>query len=427
MCAFPGVFIIITADSAEFNSYRIVNLFLPSLFIMLPSFKAVGGFLNRNRNKILIASVVAISVAIYMHYNSNEELLANNTNENDVEEESLDDDNNDGVKKRTESPLQINSPGNKARILLRLRREFDITAQCFLPTLRTKIMEVVDINESVRAIKELRTKSSEQNNEPAIQLWEEVKISAFQMMFVSSYMLCAMCILLRVQLCLLTRVSNRSGSAGNVGMDDGTQFDTAMFNLLVDNTFKHLYGSGLRTFSAMVKHRVMLDLKGWVVKEQGAVTFGELQQTVTSLRQAMETDLPATIQTIFIRKCAPNVFVHLVTMCADCSFVLLFAAPAPTALVGGIQPLNGLHNGNGTSGRDSPEATVQKLLDQVGHLHLCFVQLVCASCPIPSYLTDMGSRGESTLCQRLHRMLGCSLPPLVGAATPWCLPVSHAS
>ena len=36
---------------------------------MWSTIQSIGGFVNRNRNKLLVASVVAIGVTLYLNYN----------------------------------------------------------------------------------------------------------------------------------------------------------------------------------------------------------------------------------------------------------------------------------------------------------------------------------------------------------------------
>ncbi len=293
---------------------------------MFPTLKTIGGFLHKNRNKILIASVVAVSVAVYMHYSGSEGELAPNALEND--EDSDKDSTNEGEKgKGPVANEQQMSPGNRARVLLRIRRQFDMAAQHFLPTIRIKIVEVVDINGTVRQIKELRAKSSENNRQLETQLWEEIKISSFTMLFVTAYMLSAVCVMLRVQLCLLAHSAGRSSAPNsssarssngtNTNGEEEVPFDNEMFKALIDGAYKHLFNSGLRTFTAVVNHRVTTDLKFWVVQEKTSVSFGDLLHTVTAMRQTLEAEMPATVQSIFIRECMSD------TDCDLCWFVVV--------------------------------------------------------------------------------------------------------
>ena len=71
------------------------------------------------------------------------------------------------------------SPGKKrAMILQQVRKQFDNYAKHFLPTLKIKIAEVVDISNAVRKIKEIRanTQTSDSQDVEA-KLWDEIKVS----------------------------------------------------------------------------------------------------------------------------------------------------------------------------------------------------------------------------------------------------------
>ncbi len=268
---------------------------------MLPFLKNVGGFLHKNRNKLVIASIIAISVAVVVHYNSSstEDNLILNSEE--IVNENIS--SNDDELIEREKPNRKMSPVNRSRLLLRIRRQFDIASQHFMPTLRIKIIEVVDINGTVRQIKELRSKSNENSRQLEAQLWEEIKISSFTMLFVTAYMLSAVCVMLRVQLHVLARSAyHGSSSSGQFNEDLEVQLDNDMFKALVEATYKQMFGSGLRTFAALVKSRVSADLRHWTVQEKLSVEFGDLLETVSLVRRNIEVDLAATVQTIFIRK-----------------------------------------------------------------------------------------------------------------------------
>jgi hypothetical protein len=100
--------------------------------------QTVTGFVSRNRTRLVVASVVAIAVTVYVNYSwedPEEEREANKRN---------------NVRMLAEERRVALRPRNRSRLLLRIRRQFDVATAQFLPTLRVKIVEVVDINGTVR-------------------------------------------------------------------------------------------------------------------------------------------------------------------------------------------------------------------------------------------------------------------------------------
>lgn len=275
---------------------------------MWQTLQCVGGFLNKNRTKIIVASVVAVGVAVYMNYNS------------DPEEQA---DDNAVIENRTQpirllSETRSNKAANRSRLLLKMKSQFDQTANQFLPTLRVKIVEVVDISGTVRHIKELRRNATSNQEDLEARLWSEIKNASFAMLLVTAYMLSAVCTLLKIQLHILARSLEHT-----LEQEDGEmQLNSSKFRALIEGTYRQLFGSGLRTFTDMVKSRVEKDLAGWSVKEKLHVEFDELHEMLTSVRINLEADMEGMIKTIFIRKFSFFSFELLVTM--PCLFVFFF-------------------------------------------------------------------------------------------------------
>ena len=255
---------------------------------MWSALQCVGGFLNKNRTKIIVASVVAVGVAVYMNYNS----------EPEEQDESAVAIENRSPPIRLLSETRSNKAANRSRLLLKMKSQFDQTANQFLPTLRVKIVEVVDISGTVRHIKELRRNATSNQEDLEARLWSEIKNASFTMLLVTAYMLSAVCTLLKIQLHILARSLEHT-----LEQEDGEmQLNSSKFRALIEGTYRQLFGSGLRTFTDMVKSRVEKDLAGWSVKEKLHVEFDELHEMLTSVRINLEADMEGMIKTIFIRK-----------------------------------------------------------------------------------------------------------------------------
>ena len=255
---------------------------------MWSALQCVGGFLNKNRTKIIVASVVAVGVAVYMNYNS----------EPEEQDESAVAIENRSPPIRLLSETRSNKAANRSRLLLKMKSQFDQTANQFLPTLRVKIVEVVDISGTVRHIKELRRNATSNQEDLEARLWSEIKNASFTMLLVTAYMLSAVCTLLKIQLHILARSLEHT-----LEQEDGEmQLNSSKFRALIEGTYRQLFGSGLRTFTDMVKSRVEKDWAGWSVKEKLHVEFDELHEMLTSVRINLEADMEGMIKTIFIRK-----------------------------------------------------------------------------------------------------------------------------
>ncbi|RYH13662.1 hypothetical protein EON65_35100 [archaeon] len=165
----------------------------------------VGSFLFNYRNRIVIASIIAILVAILISYYDTWnplKLFQHHSNERRrrvIGSES-------SLTARDKAIVgQVPSPGNRSRLLLRIRRQFDISCRHFLPTLRKKIIDTVDLNGTVKQIKELRQTGSPGSADLERALWEEIKVASFTLMFMSTYTTVALCTVLKLQLHILAR------------------------------------------------------------------------------------------------------------------------------------------------------------------------------------------------------------------------------
>ena len=162
------------------------------------------------------------------------------------------------------------------------------------------------------------------------KLWEDIKIGSFTQLFVTAYALAAICVLLRVQMHILARSSDSftniqsetitmsenqnlrthdfddDGSALNPGngsqMPSQKQSNDAALKQLIDGTYKHIFSTGLRTLSSIVRQQVSSDFKEWKVKEKAVVEYGELVQVLASIRRAIESDVANLIKIMIIRK-----------------------------------------------------------------------------------------------------------------------------
>jgi hypothetical protein len=265
-------------------------------------------FLWKHRGKIAVGGAVcAISLVAYSLYGNRKA---------DDEEESIPVENSSlsatdlhrGTLQSTNS-VSVLEPGNRSRMLLRLRKQYDIALKQFLPTLRAKILEVVDVTSAIKRIKELRSGSGGSSLDDELlrsredMLWEEIKVSSFTLLFVSSYMVSALTVLLRVQLHILVRSfhapSDNTDSSHNEEQPFG---DDSTCRLLIEGTYKHLFGAGLHALVDSVQRAVLECFCQWSVKDKLVVEYSEFVQTMSLVRKRVEGDISAMARTIMLRK-----------------------------------------------------------------------------------------------------------------------------
>jgi hypothetical protein len=268
-------------------------------------FNTVVGFVNRNRTKLLVATVVAVGAAAYIHYTWDQ----GTNSATELTDEEIEIENGRRSVRLLSSESQLTKSARRTRLLLRVRRQFEVAASQFLPTLRVKIIEVVDINAVVRHIKELRTRATENKDELEIMLWNEIKNSSFSMLIVSAYMISAVCTLLQIQLHILARSLFQSQIDSDSESNTEAQLNGAKFRALIEGTYKQLFGPGLTAFAEKVKRSVALHFSDWTVKGKLNVEYDELVLALSSLRVKIESDKSELIKTIFLRKATyPSVF-----------------------------------------------------------------------------------------------------------------------
>ena len=256
----------------------------------------VRDYLNKNRGRIAFAAIAVIAVSAYYHYTSSAEVKA-------VEECNVE---NAEVAKSTSKVAisEVISNGIKdddddagmhnTKMLIKIRSQFDTAALHFLPTLRMKIFEIVDIELTVRKLKDLRSSTIADKMILEDDLWNELKISSFTVLFVTAYMLSAVCVLIRIQLHVIAK-SLLLEAVDLESIDD-------IFSSLIEKTFQHVMGAGLATFSNIVRNLVTDSLRSWVVKEKLNVTFQEVMEIIAKMRKLLETDFASLISTMIIRK-----------------------------------------------------------------------------------------------------------------------------
>jgi Peroxin-3 len=263
-----------------------------------------SNYLWKNRNKIAVGGAVCVAgFALYCCYS-----MSKSSTQAEDEKYLM-------SEVRRESQIQ-KRPGDRSRMLLRIRKQFDFAIRQFLPTMRAKILEVVDVSSAIRKIKELRAVNSDSDlgdddNGALVMteamLWDEIKVSSLTLLYVSAYMVSAVTILLRIQLHILGKSmesvvgsqSSDEGEKNNFGADDD------VFKILIEGTYKHIFGSGLQALSDYVRPRVAECFADWTVRDKLNVSYEELVRVLTEVHRNIERDSTSLPKMIMLRKYPP--------------------------------------------------------------------------------------------------------------------------
>lgn len=278
-------------------------------------------FFNRYRSRIAIGAIIAIAAAVYYMFFHEPQARKRQT----ISESTGSGRRLNLVEMGTLSPNH--QAGVKARLLLRIRKQFDISIRIFIPTLRKSIFDLIDITQPVKQIKQLRANNASNNNghsngsssssasfshaDAEAQLWEEVKLSSFTMLFVTTYVLCGLTTLLKVQLHVLARAILRGegpaleslGATGD-NADDIVMYarDSALLKKFIEGTFRTMFGAGLQRFADDIRQRLKYLLRDWIVKERMRVDFEDMLQLLNTVRRDFESDFDTLMRSLFCGK-----------------------------------------------------------------------------------------------------------------------------
>ena len=113
-------------------------------------------FLYKHKHKLAIGGAVVLAGAAAYAY------FQHHVAKDGHEEGHGDDSNAHGMAVQAVGPngrpgaRELSKPGQRSRMLLRIRKQFDLAIKQFLPTMRLKVAEGVDVSTAIRKIKELR-------------------------------------------------------------------------------------------------------------------------------------------------------------------------------------------------------------------------------------------------------------------------------
>jgi hypothetical protein len=228
----------------------------------------VKSFLWAHRGKVAVTAAAAIIASAYIWYTTPAESTDEEEDRKKIAAVSIETDGELGSGDFEYQKLTLKQ-GMRSRLLLRVRRHFDIAAKQFFPTLRVKILEVVDISNAIQQIKQLRAapESDVAAKTTEATLWDQIKISSFVLFLTCAYMIAILTALLRLQLHILAR---HAVLYNDEDPNNSSPSETEL-KVLIDSTFKYVFGDGLSRLVGLIRHRVTSALVDWTVREKIAV------------------------------------------------------------------------------------------------------------------------------------------------------------
>lgn len=227
-----------------------------------------GKFLWKHKSKIVVGAAVVGSIVWYYQSQSADTI---------AEEDAIASSPRRNGDRKYSSPKK--SP-QRQHLLQRADALYDFSLSCFLPTIRTRISEIVDTAECVRQLKELRAQRNVSNGAET-QLWQDIKISSFTIFFTHIYVLATVCLIIRVQMHIFIRYA---------GVNDEAEPAPEFFQSLMSNTYAHILKSGLTGFASTVRSHVQLALDDWTVESSLNISYQDVKEVLLNARRAFEDD-----------------------------------------------------------------------------------------------------------------------------------------
>lgn len=242
----------------------------------LPTYKQVGEFLWENRGKLAASAVCVVGIGVAASYLL--DVPSTKQDLHDLQEVNI--------------PLRKSRKKSASATLMRIDKSCQRAMEKFLPTLRLKIMDTIDVSSAISEIRQLRSsrdckEGAEILKDTEAKLWETIKVTSISVLFVTVYSMCAMCVLLKLQFYIIAACIPSIDNGG-----DEEQFDALLnstFQSMLEHTYSHILGDGLSSLGEAVKEKVSWVFGDWPVKR--IVNTNELVALFSKLRQSVEGNL----------------------------------------------------------------------------------------------------------------------------------------
>ena len=178
-------------------------------------------FLWKHKNEILGAAV-CVAVSAYTLYELGKPTSVTNDEEKHEEDLRI-------PITTTISPQRQrrNATDQTENTRLSINLHFDKIIRILIPLIRAKVNDTIDVNSAIRKIKELRGEEPEHDTTnmriTEAMLWEDVKVSSLTLLFVSTYLVSAVTVLLRVHLHMMMGNKSMLHRSRSIASSDGSR------------------------------------------------------------------------------------------------------------------------------------------------------------------------------------------------------------
>jgi hypothetical protein len=184
-------------------------------------------FCWKHRMKIGLGAVaVAGGVALYYYLNHQEESHPDNQSREGQRptsdlpspssgEEEMKSPSKDFQSRR--SPPESDSERenlDEQRLLVAVNELYGFSLVYFLPNVRSRLKDLIDVSETIQRLKDLKNDHSDESRDMKVSLWNNIKISSFTTLLATVYAISAVSVLLHVQMHILVRDTVKITSSG---------------------------------------------------------------------------------------------------------------------------------------------------------------------------------------------------------------------
>jgi Peroxin-3 len=263
-------------------------------------------FVQKHRHRVAIgaAAVVAVVVcsAVYYSLSSSNTIEAEDGSKTDREllaEVVPSRSTSNAVSSSQGATPSRPSLGQHVLLLVKINEEFEMTLEKFIPVLHLKIITIVDITGTIGRIKQLRPNRNNDDGDDNSdtlhteeQLWEEVKIASFTLVFVTAYAMCSLSLLIRANIHLF------AANMSSIVTSPST---------ILEMAYSHVFDDGLQQLYNIVLPIVTQRLSAWRVKEKLKLEYSELVRMMNEIRNSIEgTGMTQLLHLILISSSYPT-------------------------------------------------------------------------------------------------------------------------
>jgi hypothetical protein len=290
----------------------------------------VKKFCWKHRTKIgLGALAIAGGVALYYYLQENETTPgeAGDPGNSEIGSDGKTKSNGDEVISHEERKVSLESSQSDelkgdceedGRLRKAVNELYGFSVIYFLPNVRLRLKEIIDVSETIKRLKELKNDHSDESRDLKVSLWNQIKITSFTSLIATIYSMSAVSILLQVQMNILVRDTIKISNSGilfshshstpllsSTGHCENNQ-EEDIFRALLEGSYTVFFGNGLERLVNYVKEVVILHVAEWTVESQLNVEYYDVIETIGTIRKDLEGDIAKLLNLLLLRKFASH-------------------------------------------------------------------------------------------------------------------------